>query len=303
MAAEATGIGADAIAALLARVTVYLSLAGFVVGVALTSRIHRSFGIAAALLLLPIGLGASATLILLTGALWAVAGARVMDTTLRYSVDKTTREVLFLPLPADLRFRAKPFIDVTMDRFAKAVAAVLILVLIHPQGIRPRLAATELRQPVRHGGMGRGGAHRLAGIPPRVPRQHRVARHRAREHSYRTSPMRRRSRRSSRSCRVPTSAPSSTPSICSRHWTGRNLVTPLLLQHESPRVRAQHAARHRRIGSPIASRWIPTIERMVQDEDVDVRAAALHALAAFSHEDAARASSPAPRRCRATGRR
>src|SRR4029450_12069902 len=117
---------------LLAQVTVYLSIAGFVVQVALTCRIHRSFGIAVALLLLPIGLGVSATLILITGALKAVAAARVLDTTLRYSLDKTTREVLSLPLPADLRFRAKPFIDVTMDRFAKAAAAVLILLLIHP---------------------------------------------------------------------------------------------------------------------------------------------------------------------------
>ena len=64
MAAEALRIDEDAIAALLAQVTVYLSLAGFVVQVALTSRIHRSLGIAVALLLLPIGLGASATLIL-----------------------------------------------------------------------------------------------------------------------------------------------------------------------------------------------------------------------------------------------
>ena len=136
MAADASGIDANAIAVLLAQVTIFLSVAGFVVGVLLTSRIHRSFGIAAALLLLPIGLGASATLILITGQLWAVATARVLDTTLRYSVDKSTREVLFLPLPADLRFRAKPFIDVTMDRFAKAMAAaVLILVLIHPRGL------------------------------------------------------------------------------------------------------------------------------------------------------------------------
>jgi len=124
-----------AITALLAEVTVYLSLAGFVVQVGLTSRIHRSFGIATALLLLPIGLGASATVILFTGALRAVAGARVLDSTLRYSLDKTTREVLFLPVPAELRFRAKPFIDVTMDRFAKAVAAVMILALIHPWGL------------------------------------------------------------------------------------------------------------------------------------------------------------------------
>ena len=135
MAAEGTGADGDAIAKLLAQVTIYLSLAGFLVQIGLTSRIHRSFGIAVALLLLPIGLGTSATLILLTGELWAVAGARVLDTTLRYSLDKTTREVLFLPLPADLRFRAKPFIDVTMDRFGKAARAAIILVLIHPRAL------------------------------------------------------------------------------------------------------------------------------------------------------------------------
>ena len=67
----------------------------------------------------------------------------------------------------------------------------------------------------------------------------------------------------------------------------RNLVTPLLLQHESPRVRAKALRVIATLGSPVASRWTPTIERMVQDEDVDVRAAALHALAALSHEDAA----------------
>ena len=41
MAADASGFDADAIAILLAQVTVFLSLAGFVVGVLLTSRIHR----------------------------------------------------------------------------------------------------------------------------------------------------------------------------------------------------------------------------------------------------------------------
>src|SRR6185503_10614078 len=95
----------------------------------------RSWGITAALLLLPVGLGASATLILLTASLKAVAAARVLDGTLRYSLDKTTREVLFLPVPAGLRFRAKPFIDVTMEKFGKAFAAVLLLVLISPWGL------------------------------------------------------------------------------------------------------------------------------------------------------------------------
>jgi AAA family ATP:ADP antiporter len=285
MAAEATGIGADAIAALLARVTVYLSLAGFIVGVALTSRIHRSFGIAAALLLLPIGLGASATLILLTGTLWAVAGARVLDTTLRYSVDKTTREVLFLPLPSDLRFRAKPFIDVTMDRFAKAVAAVLILVLIHPRGL-------DLDwQQLSYAGLFVMAA--WVAVSLIAWREYRRAFH-ASIVSRDIAPANIRTNVADAATIEALVEELSSPDEHAVIYAidllealdRRNLVTPLLLQHESPRVRASTLRVIAASGSPIAGRWIPTIERMVQDEDVDVRAAALHALAAFSHEDA-----------------
>ena len=50
----------------------------------------------------------------------------------RYTVDKTTREILFLPLPLDVKLQAKPFIDVTVDRLAKGVGALLLLVLISP---------------------------------------------------------------------------------------------------------------------------------------------------------------------------
>ena len=54
MVAEATGASEDGITAFLANITMYLSLAGFVVQVGLTSRIHRSLGLAFALLLLPV---------------------------------------------------------------------------------------------------------------------------------------------------------------------------------------------------------------------------------------------------------
>lgn len=113
----------------------FLSMAGLVVQVGLTSRLHRTYGLAASLLLLPIVLGASTVVILATGAVWAAALARVLDTSLRYTVDRTTREVLFLPLPVDLTQRAKPFVDVTVDRIAKGIGAVLLLVLIKPWGL------------------------------------------------------------------------------------------------------------------------------------------------------------------------
>jgi HEAT repeat protein/CRP-like cAMP-binding protein len=286
MAADASGIDADAIAILLAQVTVFLSLAGFVVGVLLTSRIHRSFGIAVALLLLPIGLGASATLILITGQLWAVAGARVLDTTLRYSVDKTTREVLFLPLPADLRFRAKPFIDVTMDRFGKAAAAVLILVLIHPRGF-----GLDWRQ-LSYASLFVTAS--WVGIALIAWREYLRA-FRASIMSRDIAPATIRTEVADAATIEALVEELSSPDDRAVLYAidllealdKRNLVTPLLLQHQSPRVRAKALRVVATFASPIASRWIPTIERMVQDEDVDVRAAALQALAEFSNEDSA----------------
>ena len=127
--------GKDAIAAFLGQLIVYLSLIGFVIQVTLTSRIHRVLGIGFALLMLPVSMGGAATLILLNRALWAPSVGRIIDTSIRYTIDKTSREVLFLPLPADLKYRAKPFIDVTMDRFAKGVGAVLMLVCIKDWGL------------------------------------------------------------------------------------------------------------------------------------------------------------------------
>ena len=120
----------DSITSFLGEVQLYTSMIGFVIQVWLTSKIQRYLGIGFALLILPTSLGITGTIMLLNGALWSPALARVIDTSLRYTVDKTTREILFLPLPNDLKQQAKPFIDVTVDRFAKGLGALLVLVLI-----------------------------------------------------------------------------------------------------------------------------------------------------------------------------
>jgi AAA family ATP:ADP antiporter len=135
MAVDEVGATTDDITRFLGRVTMFLSIAGFLVQVGLTSRLHRTYGLAVALLLLPLVVGLSSIIILITGAIQAVALARVLDTALRYSLDRTTREVLFVPLPVELTQRAKPFVDVTIDRMAKGAGAVLLLLLIKPWGM------------------------------------------------------------------------------------------------------------------------------------------------------------------------
>ncbi|MEP6918828.1 MAG: Npt1/Npt2 family nucleotide transporter, partial [Acidobacteriota bacterium] len=137
MAAQAAkGAGAtDSITAFLAQVGLWTSSIGFIIQIWLTSKIHRYLGIGFALMVLPVSLGSTAVVMLLNGVLWAPALARVLDQSLRYTVDKTTREILFLPLPADIKLKAKSFVDVTVDRAAKAVGALLLLVLVKPWGL------------------------------------------------------------------------------------------------------------------------------------------------------------------------
>ena len=91
-AAAAKGANAtDSITAFLAQVGLWTSSIGFIIQVWLTSRIHRYLGIGFALMILPVSLGSTAIVVLLNGALWAPGLARVLDQSLRYTVDKTTR--------------------------------------------------------------------------------------------------------------------------------------------------------------------------------------------------------------------
>src|SRR3989337_2722642 len=86
-------------------------------------------------MVLPFSLGSTAVVMLRNGAWWAPGLARVLDQSLRYTVDKTTREILFLPLPSDIKLKAKSFLDVTVDRAAKALGALLLLILVKPWGL------------------------------------------------------------------------------------------------------------------------------------------------------------------------
>ena len=275
----------DALTGFLAEVTLWVSLAGLVIQVGFTSRIHRSLGLAFALLMLPVGLGTSATVILITGAWWAPAAARVLDASLRYTIDKTTREVLFLPVPADLKLTAKPFIDVTMDRFAKAVGALLTLGLIKPWGLGltwqqlsyASLAVTALwivlavvarreylkafRQSiviraVAPTAMGLGVAD-LATIETLVEEL---------------------------------SSPDETSVLYAidmlETFDKRNLITPLLLHHPSAKVRARVLAAFESLRSSVSAHWAPAVERLLNDENPDVRAGAMRALAALKKEEA-----------------
>ncbi len=69
------------------------------------------------------GLGVT---ILLTGSLWAVLFTNASDQGLRFSVDKATFELLYLPIPTGVRDRVKSTIDLIVNRMADALGGVLL---------------------------------------------------------------------------------------------------------------------------------------------------------------------------------
>jgi ATP:ADP antiporter, AAA family len=285
MAADANLDGREAIAAFLAQVQIYVSVAGFVVQVGLTSRIHRSFGLAVALLLLPVGLGGTAVVILASGAMWATAAARVLDATMRYTIDKTSREVLFLPLPADLKARAKPFIDVTADRVAKALTALVLLVLVQPWGVGldwRRLSYASLAVTI---------AWVAAAL---IARREYLRAFRASIGSRAIAPEAVRADVADAATIEALVEELSSPDERAVLYAigmlealdKRNLVTPLLLHHESPRVRARALVALGSARAAGTARWTNAVSRLLTDEDVGVRAAAMRALTVLRPQEA-----------------
>jgi AAA family ATP:ADP antiporter len=106
---------------------VWLNLATFFVQIFLTSQIVKRFGVSGTLLVMPVGIGAASCFMLAMPGVWAAGAARLIEASTRYSFNRTGMELLYLPLPDDLKNRTKVFVDVFVDRVARGFGAILIL--------------------------------------------------------------------------------------------------------------------------------------------------------------------------------
>ena len=112
------------------------SFFGFFFHMFFTARIHRGLGIGVAMRMLPVYLGFATVGLMITANLFAdpntlflmAAALLIGEKGLRYSLDQATRELLFLPVPSKARFKAKSYIDVFIQRFAKGVGAIFVLI-------------------------------------------------------------------------------------------------------------------------------------------------------------------------------
>lgn len=93
--------------------------------------IFRTFGVQRALFFVPLALlGAAGGVLFSGGALLSAVVLKGLDGSLRYSVHKTSMELLLVPVPDGTRERVKPIIELVGNRGGQAIASLAILGLV-----------------------------------------------------------------------------------------------------------------------------------------------------------------------------
>ncbi len=105
----------------------YANVVSLMIQFFFTSMILRKVGVVAALFLLPIGVALGSLGILIHPGLWIGLGTWIYDKGMNYSLNQTTKEVLYLPVDRETRYRVKPVIDMVGYRAADTIGNILII--------------------------------------------------------------------------------------------------------------------------------------------------------------------------------
>jgi ATP:ADP antiporter, AAA family len=106
----------------------YACVLGLLFQLLLTARLLRRFGIGTALFVLPVTVFMGSAGLLVLGTLASAVALKGGDTVLRYSVDRSTAELLYLPLPARVKLQVKWFIDTVIWRLGDGLSGLIVLI-------------------------------------------------------------------------------------------------------------------------------------------------------------------------------
>lgn len=121
----------------------------------------------AALLLPPAIMLAGAVGVVILPVIATAVVLAAADRGLNYSIQQATKESLYVPLNDAQKYKAKAFIDMFVDRMAKAVAAFFLIAIVRASGesVRVSLAISCVAMVVWLGSARRLGAYWHKGIP------------------------------------------------------------------------------------------------------------------------------------------
>jgi AAA family ATP:ADP antiporter len=116
----------------------YVGLSSFVLQMLLTGRLLRSLGIRVTLFVMPVVFLGGSLGVLLAPVLLSAAVLRGSQGLLRYSVDKSSTELLYLPVtPPAVKGQVKSFIDGFVWRMADGIGGLALLLFANPLNFSP----------------------------------------------------------------------------------------------------------------------------------------------------------------------
>ncbi len=107
----------------------YLNLTEFVFQLFLTAAIVKRFGVGGTLQISPWSVALSSIATVVAPGVVSASAVRLTEASTRYTMNRTGMELLYMPLPIELRNRIKAFIDICVDRFSRGLGGVLLIFL------------------------------------------------------------------------------------------------------------------------------------------------------------------------------
>jgi AAA family ATP:ADP antiporter len=135
--AKATVPGTDDLAMFFGTFNMIAGLMSLVLQLLLTGRVLRTVGVGPALFIVPTAMLMGSTGVFFLGTLVAASALKASDQVLRYSIDKATVELLYLPVSAGNTFRVKSFIDTVVYRVGDASGGLVVLLFAAILGWSP----------------------------------------------------------------------------------------------------------------------------------------------------------------------
>lgn len=108
---------------------IYLNGVEFLFQLFLTAVVVRWLGVGGTLHIAPSLVALSSVATVGAPGVLSASAVRLTEASTRYTLNKTGMELLYMPLPLELRNRIKAFIDICVDRMSRGIAGVLLILL------------------------------------------------------------------------------------------------------------------------------------------------------------------------------
>ncbi|MBI1792108.1 MAG: HEAT repeat domain-containing protein [Acidobacteria bacterium] len=108
----------------------WLSAVSFVLQFFLTAWVVRRAGVGGTLKIMPASIAVLSLGTVVAPGLLSTVATRFVEAVNRYTFNRTGMELLYLPLPSELRNRTKAFVDIFVDRAGRGVAGILLALLL-----------------------------------------------------------------------------------------------------------------------------------------------------------------------------